>query len=155
MPLLETLPQGFIKYDANGNPIKPRKDPMKRYLILLQGANEDDRVWNIIDEIMPAQELVNGVYRHANGQLKSIHSEIFKWLESVYEEYNIMESYVFTNNSTMKTCISLYTFMRHVLESDSVVATESSITMDDINEVAYSFGYDEEQRETLFRKESI
>lgn len=155
MPLLETLPQGFIKYDKEGNPIKPRKDPMKKYLVLLQGADEDDRTWFDLDEFMPIQNVVNGVYQNELGQIKSTHTEIWKRLEDVYENYNIMESYIFTNNSTMKTCISLYTFMRHVLETDSVVAAESSITIDDIDEIALSYGYDEEKRETLYRKESM
>ena len=155
MPLLETLPQGFIKYDKEGNPIKPRKDPMKKYLVLLQGADEDDRTWFDLDEFMPIQTVVNGVYQNEVGQIKSTHTEIWKRLEDVYENYNIMESYIFTNNSTMKTCISLYTFMRHVLETDSVVAAESSITIDDIDEIALSYGYDEEKREALYRKESM
>lgn len=156
MPLLETLPQGFIKYDKEGNPIKPRKDPMKRYLILLQGYEEDNRDWFTLDEFMPLQQTNNGVYLdETSGQYKSTHTEIFKELETIYADYNIMESYVFTNNSTMKTCISLYTFMRHILEHDSVVSAQTTVTMDDLNEIAFSCGYDEEKRESLYIKESM
>jgi hypothetical protein len=104
---------------------------------------------------MPIQDTVNGVYQDEMGQMKSIHTKIWNKLEGVYENYNIMESHVFTNNTTMKNNISLYTFMRHVLETDSVVAAESSITIDDIDEIALSYGYDEEQRESLYRKESM
>ena len=155
MPLLETLPQGFTRFDKEGNPVKPRKEPVKKYLILLQGSDEDDRTWLDPEVFMPIQDTVNGVYQNEMGQMKSIHTEIWKKLEDVYENYNIVESHVFTNNTTMKDNISLYTFMRHVLETDSVVAAESSITIDDIDEIALSYGYDEEQRESLYRKESM
>lgn len=155
MPLLETLPQGFTKFDKEGNPVKPRKEPMKKYLVLLQGSDEDDRTWFVHDVFMPIQEVINGVYQSEIGQVRSIHTDIWKILEDVYENYNIVESHVFTNNTTMKDNISLYTFMRHVLETDSVVASDSNITIDDIDEIALSYGYDEDQRESLYRKESM
>ena len=103
---------------------------------------------------MPLEELIGGVYLDsATRQYKSIHTDVFKELEAIYEDYDLMESQVFTNNTTVKTSISLYTFMRHVLEVDSIVATESSITIEDLNELAYSYGYDENQREGIYMAE--
>ena len=154
MPLLKTLRQGFTRYDKDGNPIKPRKDPERLYVILLQGSDEDDRIWKRIRVFMPLEELNSGVYLDsATGQYKSIHTDVFKELEAIYEDYDLIESQVLTNNTTVKTSISLYTFMRHVLEADSVVAAESSITIEDLNELAYSYGYDENQREGIYMAE--
>ena len=56
----------------------------------------------------------------------------------------LTESFVMTQNQTLKTNISAYSFMRMCLESDKVIRPNADITIDELNEMVLTEGKDPE-----------
>ena len=71
--------------------------------------------------------------------------EVFLYLQSLVDDINFKESFVMTQNQTLKTNISVYSFMRMCIESDKVISKSAEITIDELNELCASYGVDPEK----------
>ena len=108
------------------------------YLILMKNF-EEEKTWesfvgNVEGESAP--EYGNGYYHDMNGELRSVREVVFEYLINAIEQNSISlaESYVMTQNQTMKDNVSVYSFLRMCLDSDIVIQKKSEITYEDLNE---------------------
>lgn len=143
MAMVEEPTMVVGRVDQNGNAIKP--DTPRVYLVLLQLASEE-RIWDTFTGIKYGTESPEGkAYYIDNGELKSTREEVFLYLQSLVDDINFKESFVMTQNQTLKTNISVYSFMRMCIESDKVISKSAEITIDELNELCASYGVDPEK----------
>ncbi len=141
MPMVTEPVSVIQREDENGNIIKP--DVPKVYLCLLT-LDDDDKVWETFigtKEGMPSEE-GGAYYIDSDNELKSTREETYLYLENLIDHINLEESYVMTQNQTMKTNISVYSFMRMCIESDKVISMTCEMSVDSLNEICESAGID-------------
>lgn len=145
MPMVSEPIEVIQREDENGNIIKP--DVPKVYLCLLTMQSED-RIWESFvgnKNGMPSPEGKAYYIDPNDDSLKSTREETFLYLESLLSELNLNESFVMTQNQTMKTNVTVYSFMRMCIESDKVISETAITTVDDLNEMCESAGINYEE----------
>lgn len=117
----------------------------KAYLALIktQGGEHTWEMFLGIKYGKPAEE--GKAYYWDNGNLYSTRSEVFAYLESTIDDIRVTESFVMTQNQTLKTNISVYSFMRMCLESDKVISISADISVDELNEMVLTEGKNPEE----------
>ena len=133
MPMVEEAIQVIKRYDDNGNEIIP--EGPKVYLCLLELLDEQ-RIWESFMGFKEGADSPEGkaYYIGMDGSLKSTREEVFLYLQSMLPEINILKSFVMTQNQTLKTNITVYSFMRMCLESDKVISISAEVTVEDLND---------------------
>lgn len=133
MPMVEEAIQVIKRYDDNGNEIIP--EGPKVYLCLLELLDEQ-RIWESFMGFKEGVDSPEGkaYYIGIDGSLKSTREEVFLYLQSMLPEINILKSFVMTQNQTLKTNITVYSFMRMCLESDKVISISAEVTVEDLND---------------------
>lgn len=133
MPMVEELINVIKRFDENGNEILP--DGPRVYLCLLELMDEQ-RIWESFMGFKDGADSPEGkaYYIGMDGTLKSTREETFLYLQSMLSEMNLLKSYVMTQNQTLKTNITAYSFMRMCLESDKVISASAEVTVEDLND---------------------
>ena len=138
MAMVEEMISVVGRVDQNGNTVKP--DSPKVYLCLLQ-LDSEERIWDVFKGIRYGEPVPEGnaYYIDSNGELKSTREETYLYLESLIDHINLKESYVMTQNQTMKENITVYSFMRMCLEADVVISKSAQLTLDELDEFCASY----------------
>lgn len=130
---------------VNEDGVVQQPEETKAYLTLVK-MQSGEQTWEMFLGIKygkPATE-EGKAYYWDEGNLCSTRSEVFAYLENMVNEIHLTESFVMTQNQTLKTNISVYSFMRMCIESDKVISMNAEITMDELNEMVLSEGKDPE-----------
>ena len=144
MAMVEEQKQVVGRVQEDGTIQQPEETKAYLALIKMQGG---EHTWDMFLGIKygkPATEEGNAYYWD-NGNLCSTRSEVFVFLESIVDEIRVTESFVMTQNQTLKTNISVYSFMRMCLESDKAIRPNADITIDELNEMVYTEGKEPEE----------
>ena len=133
MPMVEEGVVVIKRYDDEGNEIIP--EGPRVYLCILELLN-DERIWDMFMGFKDGADSPEGkaYYTGMDGSLKSTREETFLYLQTMLPETNILKSFVMTQNQTLKTNITVYSFMRMCLESDKVISATAEITVEDLND---------------------
>lgn len=143
MAMVEEQKQVVGRIQEDGTMQQPEET--KAYLVLIK-TQGGERTWEMFLGIKygkPAEE--GKAYYWDNGNLCSTRSEVFAYLESTIEDIRVTESFVMTQNQTLKTNISVYSFIRMCLESDKVISLNADINVDELNEMVLTEGKDPEE----------
>lgn len=143
MAMVEEQKQVVGRIQEDGTMQQPEETKAYLALIKTQGG---ERTWEMFLGIKygkPAEE--GKAYYWDNGNLCSTRSEVFAYLESTIEDIRVTESFVMTQNQTLKTNISVYSFIRMCLESDKVISLNADINVDELNEMVLTEGKDPEE----------
>ena len=130
---------------VNEDGVVQQPEETKAYLALVK-MQSGEQTWEMFLGIKygkPATE-EGKAYYWDEGNLCSTRSEVFAYLESIVNEIHLTESFVMTQNQTLKTNISVYSFMRMCIESDKVISLNSEISIEELNEMVLSEGKDPE-----------
>ena len=130
---------------VNEDGVVQQPEETKAYLALVK-MQSGEQTWEMFLGIKygkPATE-EGKAYYWDEGNLCSTRSEVFAYLESMVNEIHLTESFVMTQNQTLKTNISVYSFMRMCIESDKVISLNSEISIEELNEMVLSEGKDPE-----------
>ena len=130
---------------VNEDGVVQQLEETKAYLALVK-MQSGEQTWEMFLGIKygkPATE-EGKAYYWDEGNLCSTRSEVFAYLESMVNEIHLTESFVMTQNQTLKTNISVYSFMRMCIESDKVISLNSEISIEELNEMVLSEGKDPE-----------
>ena len=130
---------------VNEDGVVQQPEETKAYLTLVK-MQSGEQTWEMFLGIKygkPATE-EGKAYYWDEGNLCSTRSEVFAYLESMVNEIHLTESFVMTQNQTLKTNISVYSFMRMCIESDKVISLNSEISIEELNEMVLSEGKDPE-----------
>ena len=142
MPMVEEFTEVMRKIktldDGTQIDVTPKNPPV--YLVLLKSLDEE-KIWETFVGLMegePAPEVGNGYYHSMNGELHSVRETVFQFLVNAIQNENIsvVDSYVMTQNQTMKDNICVYSFLRMCLDSDVVIQRISEISYEDLDEYA-------------------
>lgn len=143
MAMVEEQKQVVGRVQEDGTVQQPEETKAYLALIKTQGGEHNWEMFLGIKYGKPTEE--GKAYYWDNGNLCSTRSEVFAYLESTIDEICVTESFVMTQNQTLKTNISVYSFMRMCLESDKVIRPNADISIDELNEMVYSEGKDPEE----------
>lgn len=143
MAMVEEQKQVVGRVQEDGTVQQPEETKAYLALIKMQGGEHTWEMFLGIKYGKPATE-EGKAYYWDEGNLCSTRSEVFAYLESIVDEMQLSESFVMTQNQTLKTNISVYSFMRMCLESDKVIRPNAEITVDELNEMVLTEGKDPE-----------
>lgn len=143
MAMVEEQKQVVGRIQEDGTVQQPEETKAYLALIKTQGGEHTWEMFLGIKYGKPAEE--GKAYYWDNGNLCSTRSEVFAYLESTIEDIRVTESFVMTQNQTLKTNISVYSFMRMCLESDKVISLNADISVDELNEMVLTEGKEPEE----------
>ena len=143
MAMVEEQKQVVGRIQEDGTMQQPEETKAYLALIKTQGGEHTWEMFLGIKYGKPAEE--GKAYYWDYGKLCSTRSEVFSYLESTIEDIRVTESFVMTQNQTLKTNISVYSFMRMCLESDKVISINADISVDELNEMVLTEGKEPEE----------